>query len=218
MRILLVLMTLSLSFNLGVQNQQSMVSQSPRDVKLTFSDLSFAPPETLPRQHLQVKAMSIDGFSADGLKKLQRSFELLELVMNSEVFREQVINFRNVKGERAFSSNKGLSNEEIYDHLMEARENLLPDTPFEMNYYLKLYNRPWSKVIGYTNPDSNVININWKYFKNFEPHQVAANLAHEWVHKMGFDHKSAAELDSAPYAIGDLVEVLAKRFERGELH
>jgi len=44
---------------------------------------------------------------------------------------------------------------------------------------------------------------------------VAGNLAHEWTHKIGFDHKSAAEHDSAPYAIGYIVDELAAKVLKG---
>jgi hypothetical protein len=80
-----------------------------------------------------------------------------------------------------------------------------------MNFFLNLYNKPWSKVIGYTNGTINVININWKFFKGNTVADVAANLAHEWTHKIGFDHKSAKEHDSAPYAIGYIVGDLIRK-------
>jgi hypothetical protein len=94
---------------------------------------------------------------------------------------------------------------------MDGREVLLPNTPGEMNFYLRLYNRPWSRVIGYTSPQSNIININWKFFKNYRPSDVAANLAHEWTHKIGFDHVSAKERNSVPYAIGYIAGDIAKK-------
>ncbi len=160
--------------------------------------------------HLSVVPMSLVGFDGEKGEKMEAAFHALEEVVNSEEFRERVINFRNKKGERAFASNKGLTNEEIYARFMEGRETLQQDTPNEMNFYLKLYNKPWSKVIGWTNQKINVIHINWKYFKGNSINSVAANLAHEWVHKIGFGHKSAAEHDSAPYAIGYIVGQLVK--------
>ena len=149
--------------------------------------------------------MQIDGFDADSQAKMDKAFEVLEEVVNSEEFKSRVLNFKNVQGLREFASNKGLTNEQIYAIFMEGRETLQPNTPNEMNFYLSLYYKSWSKVIGYTSPDINTININWKFFRNYLPNEVAGNLAHEWTHKIGFDHKSAAEHDSAPYAIGYIV-------------
>jgi hypothetical protein len=166
--------------------------------------------DSVPTGHLTVVPMSVVGFDGDKGDKMYAAFRALEDVVNSEEFKERVINFRNTKGERAFASNKGLTNEEIYAQFMEGRETLQQNTPNEMNFWLKLYNRPWSKVIGYTNQKINVININWKYFKGNSVNNVAANLAHEWTHKIGFGHKSAKEHDSAPYAIGYIVGELVK--------
>lgn len=172
-------------------------------------------PESVTTGHLSVKAMQITGFSGESLTKMQTAMAVLEVVVNSEEFKDRVINFRNDKCERQFASNKGLTNEQIYQIFMEGRETLQQNTPGEMNFYLKLYNAWWSKVIGYTSGDVNLININWKFFKKFQPSDVAGNLAHEWTHKIGFDHKSAAEHDSAPYAIGYIVDELAAKVVKG---
>jgi len=178
---------------------------------MNSSNHSYVHPDTVLSNPLFVKVMSLQGFYNDNLKKMEKAFEVLEKVVNSDEFKDRVVNFKNTKGERAFASNKGLSNEQIYEVFMEGRETLRPNTPGEMNFDLRLYNRSWSRVIGYTTPDTNLININWKYFKNFGAHEVAANLAHEWTHKIGFDHSSAAEHDSAPYAIGYIIEEMAAK-------
>lgn len=184
--------------------------------KVRSYEQEYISPDTVPTGYLAVKGMEIVGFDKKGEDKLHYSFSVLEQVVNSEEFKDRVINFRNSQGERAFASNQGLTNEEIYKIFMEGRETLQQDTPGEMNFYLKLYNRSWSRVIGYTSPDTNVINLNWKFFKNFRPHEVASNLAHEWTHKIGFGHKSAKEHDSAPYAIGYIVGEMAERLEKAQ--
>jgi hypothetical protein len=177
----------------------------------TQEEAEYIHPDSVRADYLTVRGMEISGFSGESLDKLQNAFAVLEVVMNSEEFKERVLNFKNTQDERAFASNKGLTNEEIYELIMEGREDLQPDTSGEMNFFLKLYNKPWSRVVGYTTPDTNLININWKFFKNFGPHQVAGNLAHEWLHKMGYGHRSAREHDSVPYAIGNLVRELAEK-------
>lgn len=201
--------------------KQKMLSHA-HDVapqKFNVSDTQYLSPDSVHANVLTVKAMEIQGFSGASLEKIQTAFQVLEAVVNSDEFKDRVINFKNTKGDRSYASNKGMTNEEIYQAFMEGRETLQPNTPGEMNFYLRLYNRPWSKVIGYTTGDTNVININWKFFKNFKPNDVAGNLAHEWTHKIGFDHKSAAEHDSAPYAIGYIVDELAAKYlQKMKLH
>ena len=81
-----------------------------------------------------------------------------------------------------------------------------------------------SRVLNFVNTqgktefasNKGLTNINWKFFKSFKPSDVAGNFAHEWTHKIGFDHKSAAEHDSAPYAIGYIVREMAERAAKGE--
>jgi hypothetical protein len=179
--------------------------------KLTAHDEGHVSPDEVETGHLIVKPMQITGFSGVSLVKLKLAFSALETVVNSEEFKDRVINFKNTKGERQFASNKGQSNEQVYQIFMEGRETLQMNTPGEMNFFLSLYNKPYSRVIGYTSGEINTININWKFFKNYAPSDVAANLAHEWTHKIGFDHTSAAEHDSAPYAIGYIVGDMASR-------
>jgi hypothetical protein len=195
-------------------HEQHMVELAGESSQLGYfksDDDDYLDPATIETPFLRVVPMKIEAFSGDGHQKLRQAFEVLERVVNSDAFKERVINFRNSKGERAFASNLGLSNEEIYLKFMEGRETLQDNTPGEMNFFLKQYNRPWSKVIGYTSGNTNVISINYKYFKNFRPHEVAANLAHEWTHKLGLDHRSASEHDSVPYAIGYIVGQLGSQ-------
>lgn len=206
-------LALTLSVSLPNASIQKMTAHDHDIIPQKFlaHEDAYIAPYAVNAEHLAVKGMKIEGFEGKSLEKLKLAFKVLEEVVNTEEFKDRVINFKNSKGEREFASNKGLSNEQIYANFMEGRETLQQNTPGEMNFYLKLYNKSWSRVIGYTSGNTNVININWKYFKNFAPAQVASNLAHEWTHKIGFDHKSAKEHDSAPYAIGYIVEDMAAR-------
>lgn len=177
------------------------------------SERSYVEPYMVPTQHLTVVGEQLTGFNSAAKTKVTRAFKLIEQVVNSEEFKSRVLNFKNSRGVRAFASNNGMSNEEIYETFMAGRETLLQDTPGEMNFYLKIYNAWWSRVIGYTSEQTNTISMNWKYHKNYTAANMSGNLVHEWVHKLGFDHSSAGEHDSAPYAIGYIVEEMAKKIK-----
>lgn len=212
-----LLFSLALITSTALTHAHVEMTSYPADMghKMVFpGEAQYLEPESVETGYLAVEGMKVEKFNAQGMEKVQAAFEVLEKVVNSAEFKERVLNFQNDKGERAFASNNGLTNEEIYEKFMEGRETLQPNTPGEMNFYLRLYNKSWSRVIGYTSPKTNVININWKYFKGFTPAQVASNLAHEWTHKIGFDHRSASERDSAPYAIGYIVGEMAERLEK----
>jgi hypothetical protein len=203
---------LSSTFTFGSIDSSQAVS--PRFFQAYES--SYVSPGNISNEYLIVRPMSVVGFDNESMVKMNKAFEVLEKVVNSEEFKNRVINFKNTQNERSFASNNGLSNEQIFDSFMEGRETLQPNTPGEMNFFLKLYHKRYSKVIGWTDGSINVININWKFFKNFKPNEVAGNLAHEWTHKLGFDHQSAAEHDSAPYAIGYIVREMGERYLQGK--
>ncbi len=208
--------TVTAMSNKGPQEMQDSAQKHSARVFLGH-ERDYQDPGLTETKTLKVVGMSIKGFDTTSRLKINSAFNVLEKVVNSEEFKDRVINFKNTKGERAFASNKGLTNEEIYDIFMEGKETLQQDTAGEMNFFLKLYNSWWSRVIGYTSPDVNLININWKYFKTYRPSDVAGNLAHEWTHKIGFDHQSAAEHDSAPYAIGYIVDEMATAYLAGQI-
>ena len=207
------------SSTLNFAHQENMIEfdQNIHMKAFTENEAEYLHPDTVPTKTLKVVGMQITGFDKAGLAKMQAAFAITERVVNSIEFKDRVINFKNTAGQRAFRSNKGMTNEEIYEDFMDGRETLQQNTPGEMNFFLKLYNRPWSRVIGYTSADVNLININKRFFKNYQPADVAGNLVHEWTHKLGFDHTSASEHDSAPYAIGYIAEEMASDVLAGKL-
>jgi hypothetical protein len=208
-----LIFSLSLLLCASISNSYA-ASEVPK--VLLSSDPRYIQPYTVNAGYLAVKPMEVKGFDAQSSGKVDAAFAVLEKVVNSEEFKNRVLNFVNTQGKTEFASNKGLTNTQIYATFMDGRETLQQNTPGEMNYYLSLYYKRYSKVIGWTNGNINTINVNWKFFKGFKPSDVAGNFAHEWTHKIGFDHKSAAEHDSAPYAIGYIVREMAERATKGE--
>ncbi len=166
-------------------------------------------------RYLQLVPGKITGFKKGGAEEtlVLESFHVIEQVMNSETFKHRVINFVNKKGQRAYESNNGLTNEQVYAFLMGGKELINGEaTEGEMNFDLKRYTNYFSKVIGYTNPGkSNLIKVNSKFYRKFDVPEVTGNLVHEWIHLMGFFHGSAASHDSVPYAVGYIARDLAKK-------
>jgi hypothetical protein len=155
-------------------------------------------------------------FTDSDKTKVFKAVEILEKVMNSNEFKQRVQNFT-FQGETRFHQNNGMSNEQIYQHLMTGEEDLIPGVDRTMNFDLTLYRskNPWSKVKGYTKPDTIRIWMNKKFFRktSWTAIDVAGNMAHEWVHKMGFGHDYRHNADrpySVPYAIGYIVGDVAR--------
>lgn len=166
------------------------------------------------QNRLKVKTYMRNFLPNDQLK-IKKAEVMLEHIMNSDEFREKVLAFT-WRGKKQFNENNGQSNKEIYDHLMTGDEILMPDSSGVMDFDLSLYRskNPWSKVKGYTTPTSMQIYMNKKFFRKstWTPIDVAANMAHEWVHKMGYGHDYRHNADrpfTVPYAIGHIVSEVA---------
>lgn len=155
-------------------------------------------------------------FTKTDQAKVYKAKAMLEHIMNSKEFKQRIVNFT-FKGKKQFHDSNGMTNTEIYEHIMTGEEVLMPASSGIMNFDLTLYKskNPWSKVKGYTLPDTMRIWMNKKYFRrtSWTPVNVAGNMAHEWVHKMGFGHDYKHNQDrpyTVPYAVGHIVSEIAK--------
>ena len=152
-------------------------------------------------------------FTSKDKVKLTHAVEVLKVVMNSEEFKTALLEFKFNE-----QDNQGMTNIDIYNHLMTGAEVLNGEVNHVMDFDLKMYRskNPWSKVKGYTKPDTNRIWIHSKFYrrKSWTPVDIAANMAHEWTHKMGFGHEyyhSDIRSFSVPYGVGSIVTKVANQ-------
>lgn len=152
-------------------------------------------------------------FNPDQEQKVRKAVEIIKKVIASKEFKERVLNYK-YRGIKGFVDNHGLSNEEIYNRIFEAAEQIGNTSKNNvMDVELELYHQK-TNTIGYTYPNTVRIWINRKYFSKYTPVKVADNLMHEWMHKIGFTHATTWSKDrdhSVPYAIGYLIEELADK-------
>jgi hypothetical protein len=151
-------------------------------------------------------------FSANDQDKIIEATELIKKVVASEEFRDGILN-HTYNGQKTFVDNGGLTNSQIYHRFLAGAEKLTPATNNAIDAELELYFET-STVVGYTNPTTKRIWMNTKYFNNYSAAQVAGNLVHEWMHKLGFGHSSSSTPSrpySVPYAVGYLMGRLAKQ-------
>ncbi len=183
---------------------------------LTSSGAFAADPFQGDHGPLKVNLMSLTDFTPAEKDKMYQAAEVLERVMNSDEFRQAVVNFT-YEGKKQFVNNKGLTNEQIYETIRRGSEVLIGKDDETMDYDLTLYTPPfWKKrtVVGYTYSNTLRIWVNRYYFTDFTLAEVAANLAHEWCHKIGFEHdfqRTASRPNSVPYAVGRLVGQIAAK-------
>ncbi len=145
--------------------------------------------------------------------KMKKAMEIIKLVVATDEFRGKILNHL-YGGKKTFVDNKGLTNAQIYQKILDGAESLQPTKDSEMDCEVEMYTAS-TNVVGYTYSTSKRIWVNTKYFNQYTSAGVAHNLFHEWMHKLGFTHSSswnAARDFSVPYAIGSLVGQLGKDF------
>ncbi len=159
------------------------------------------------------------GFTSRQEKKLHTASRLIRKIVRSPEFKERIL-AHTWKGKKAFADNNGLSNEQIYQKIMEGAEkisNLGANNTMDLE--IELYTDKESITIGYTYPSIVRIYMNRKYYNKFRPYQVADNMMHEWVHKLGFNHDVKDNPDrpySVPYAVGYIVKGIAREMHIAE--
>ena len=151
-------------------------------------------------------------------EKIDRAAEKLERVINSHAFKK-AIKQHEFFGKRGFVQSNGFSNEEILERLLEGSEILGSKVDFEWNIHLKIIDRPWykkwSKAQGFTYPNTLEISIYRDSFHSMSDVLLAAFIAHEQCHNLGFEHDFRATMRrkySVPYAVGSIV---ASVYQRG---
>lgn len=145
--------------------------------------------------------------------KFLKAIDLIKQVVATEEFRSRIIN-HSYGGKKTFVDNGGYTNYEIYRKILYGAETLQRSMDNEMDMEVQLYTA-FNSTVGYTYPSSKRIWVNTKYFNVYNAAQVARNLFHEWLHKLGFKHAvsySTSRRYSVPYAIGDIVEDIGKDF------
>jgi hypothetical protein len=145
--------------------------------------------------------------------KIQKAEYKIMKVIESETFRTKVLG-HTYNGVKKFVDNGGYSNSQIYTKILEAMESYKKTKNNTMDLNIKVYYQN-SSTVGYTTTTSSYINMNTKYLNTYTSNQVARNMMHEWLHKLGFKHAvsySTSRNYSVPYAIGKIVETLAAKY------
>jgi hypothetical protein len=212
--ILLAFILLLLSCN--KKQQQTEVVKAPKLPAKKVSDV-LAPAKRMEDVPAQAATWDAEpymvNFSPDQEEKVRKAVVIIKSIITSSEFKERVLNY-SYNGSKKFFDNQGMSNEEIYQKILEGSEKMGNTAKNNtMDVELELYHQK-TTTIGYTYPNTVRIWMNTKYFNKYTPIKVADNLMHEWMHKLGFTHATTWSKDrdhSVPYAIGYLIEELANK-------
>jgi hypothetical protein len=141
--------------------------------------------------------------------KMREALRRLKIIINSKEFKEKVINHK-YQDKYTFIDNDDLSNEQIYDKLIEGAEELDPTVDHEVDLDFTMYYKR-NNTVGYTYPSTNRIWVNSRFFTSASYGKVAANAIHEWSHKVGFGHSykyNSRRPFSVPYGVGTIIREL----------
>lgn len=181
------------------------------------SNYSVLSTKHFPKLNAQIE---LHNFDNNEVLKMCGSLDHALQALNSQYFKTWCLNhtykkkvktgwFKSKMVEvKGFHKNNGLSNQEIYDLIMEGRERLQPDTVGHINAIIKIDDRNKKGVLGYTYANSIPQYIyNW-FFKSGTFFDVAGNVIHEWMHKLGFTHEfrfNSLRQYTVPYSVGYFV-------------
>jgi hypothetical protein len=150
--------------------------------------------------------LALVDFNSEQQDKIIEASELIRRVVATEEFKNAVLN-HSYNGVKTFVENQGLTNAQIYNKFLQGAEKLTPARNNTMDVEVALYYENTS-TIGYTYASTKRIWMNTKYFNNYTASQVASNLTHEWMHKLGFTHAvsyNTSRSYSVPYAVGYII-------------
>ena len=176
----------------------------------------------LSSEKVPVQAQTFDinaklsGFDRDQEEKIHKAFELIKKVVASDEFKKQVLNKKH-NGKKKYFDNGGLTNEQIYNKILAGSEMLNKAENNTMDLEIAAYSVE-ANVIGYTKPSILKIFMNTRYLNkpSFGTNQVAMNVIHEWLHKLGFKHSQENTPNrphSVPYAVGYIMRDLAAKLD-----
>lgn len=156
--------------------------------------------------------LKLENFNREQEEKVLKAAELIKKIVVTEEFKNAVHNYT-YNGRKAFADNNGLTNQQIYQRILEASEELRPGVDNKMDLDLEVYYEE-TRTVGYTRPSVFKIWMNSKYLNKNGPAEVTTNMMHEWLHKLGFKHEikhSERRMNTVPYAIGYLMERFARK-------
>lgn len=197
---------------------------------LFFSKNAESYASKIGSRHIRFVSEDVSFPEGSQKEKFEKALSIMEEVMNSEEFKIKVIGYER-NGNRSYQKNylwndssKKLSNEDIYEVIMNGDEKMRAGTEGEMNFnsWVRVCNTLqmatiWCRqVIGSTTPDSSHwIKLNWTFYKNFETHEMVANMVHEWIHLLGFLHGNDRITEEVPYVVGGIAGQVARNILRG---
>lgn len=169
---------------------------------------------------LKANLLNNNTYKGVELDKLNRTLQLLENTVNSNRFKDAVLNFQSFQYVKyaCFGPIKAktiqlkkYTNEELFAVIMAGHQKVGNDT--FMNLKLEISSAKGGSAVGETD-DNDVTTTYRSAFNSWSEGQLAAHIMHEWMHTLDFEHSFSKRCDptrdcfSVPYAIGNMIEII----------
>lgn len=107
------------------------------------------------------------------------------------------------------------TNAQVLAKMLSGAETLSPEADGEADVTVIVANQ--RKVIGWTYPNTLIEWVSKWFLDDSTIWDEADNRAHEYLHKLGYDHASAKDYESVPYKVGYMTSDWVKaNFVAGE--
>lgn len=177
-------------------------------------------PEPVPPEPTLEESFSVNvSFHGNMATSARRTKYLKAILLVKDVVKDPAFKSKILSYDSSCTTNKFYQSSDtrttVYRKILEGAETLQPTKDNEMDVEVEFYYAA-SSTVGYTYPSSKRIWVNTKFFDGYTPRSVAANLFHEWLHKLGYKHDSTAtpcRPYTVPYAIGYMVRDIGKKYE-----
>lgn len=172
---------------------------------------------------LKVSLNSLLGGTKSFREKYKKAMKLLEKAVNSEEFKQRVLNFNyndngviinNFKGAYHHETGKLMSNQEVYDLIMSGYDIYTKEKDGDIDIESTLYSKRWSSAMGFTYPSTIRTWMNTYIVQEIPT--IAGNQGHESLgHNLGFTHSykwNPTRQFSQPYAIGYIIASIVESY------
>lgn len=160
----------------------------------------------------KVSGDSINGLTAAREVKMRETLLLFAKAMNDTSLQNQIGMFP-YSYDVPDDPMRKLSPKQVEEKLFQAEENYHPgkDNVANIFWVIVMKKKPLKPhaAVGYGKPGDKIIYTYSWFFDNASESEIAGHIAHEWSHKVGFDHRykpHPGRENTVPYAFGTLIQ------------
>lgn len=216
----LIFITIFLFMAMKSGNPQTNNNMTSKQVVVNPSSLPITQPpqsSSIPF-YAKVEANILSGSPAQK-QRLKVLTAATEQVINSEDFRSRVINAW-YKGKAQFEWNKGKTNSQIYQEIMESAE-MGGSKDFVWQLEIKL-ERSRCSTLGWTYPTTKSFSFNVACgnFDRRTDSGLVGTICHEHLHKLNYGHPARNtnwREYTVPYAVGNICAEIYKKMIKENL-